>query len=248
MIDLKQFLNEWISKLSLESERIEWIDLPFSHFDNKEHNYAKAQISYYYQKGFWLITYEETVKPYAFIHELGHIYLWKLTNHLDILKKNEVILKKNPLTTKIKNLENALLDCFVNYNLIEFDDFKKPYLYNCIDNLSRIYQFESIDQSLRFYLYWYIIYKFIIPEDVRNLFTKEIKECLGQYKKYIMGKSSFNQKFFLKLNAKLNKFSLIKDVKNIKIIINFIYEILAIFPYWSKKKLQEQLNLIFKIK
>lgn len=250
MIDLKQFINEWKSKLSIESERIEWIDLPFSHFDNEEHNYSKVQVSYYYEKGFWLITYEETVKPYAFIHELGHIYLWKLTNHLDIIKSRKLIINKNPITTKINHLENVLLDCFVNYNLYEFEEFKKLFLFECIDNLNRIYHFNNnqLDKILQFYIYWYIIYNFIIEKEVKDHYEKQIKDVLKPFKKEIMRKSSFNQKFFLRLNAKLNKFNQIKETKKIRTIINFIYEVLGIFPYWSKTQLLEQLNLIFHLK
>ncbi|GAH11534.1 unnamed protein product, partial [marine sediment metagenome] len=46
---------------------------------------------------------------------------------------------------------------------------------------------------------------------------------------------------------KLSNFDKFKDTNNIQDIRNFTYEVLEIFPYWSKDQLSIQLNQLFLI-
>lgn len=245
MVDLNKLINDWKIKLSLENESIEWSNFPPSYFREEEH--TKGLIKFNHTTKNWLILYDDTIKNHTFIHELGHIYLWKWLNHLDIIKTRKSFVIKTPTTTRMNSLKDTLLDCFVDYRLLKFDGFKKPYLEDCIKVLEDIYYFKSLDWSFRYYIYRYISYNCLIPKPIRNHYSVNINIYLYDIKNFIMSETSFDQDFFTKLDSKLSNFDKFKDTNNIQDIRNFTYEVLEIFPYWSKDQLSIQLNQLFLI-
>lgn len=200
----------------------------------------------------WFIACNEKINQQILIHEIGHIYLDKCLNCLELFKESENIQGCNK---EISWFFNYLVDCFNDYHLCKFLEYKRLFDRDHVSKLRRGIA-STIDVSLShflsFYLFSYITYKSIITEKIRVELEFEINDLLIRLRSHIIKKSKItgkeiSQKFFIKLNIKLNNFEKVKDTKDFKTLVKFAYEVLSIIPFWSKKELLEQLSLISRL-
>jgi len=245
-------INHWKEILGLENETIKSVEVPESHFLNKE-LYPGAYVFYECDNKRWVIVYGKNIEQKDLIHEIGHIYLLKHLNWFDIHKSPR---KERPKFNKdIKRLYNGLLDCFNEHHLYRFEEYMILHNEFLVSELEcRYIHFNNVPlaKPLGMYLFFYIAYNFIIIEQIRDDLAFYINYFLAGLREHIIKKAKdvgkeINQEIFIRLDAELDKFNQIKDTRHIKIINDFIYEILSIFPYWSKKELLEQLNLISRL-
>ena len=107
--------KKWIIKLGLQKERF------FGLFEEEGDNmFSISKVSWNPLKNYWEIQYKYPQDEYTIIHELGHIYLYKLDGNLEYHKKLPLIVAENrQLAIDI----NVLEDTFVNYELCKFPEF-----------------------------------------------------------------------------------------------------------------------------
>ena len=99
-----QLVKIWIKKLGLQEEPI------FTLFEEEgENSFSHSKITWNPLQQYWEIKYKYPQKKYSIIHELGHLYLYKLDDNLEFHKKKElkIIGQKGIDTFVLKCLDLA---------------------------------------------------------------------------------------------------------------------------------------------
>ena len=112
-----QIGKKWIVKLGLQKEPI----LPM--FEEKGDNmFSFNSVSWNPLNNYWEIHYKYPQNEHTIIHELGHIYLYKLDDNLEYHKKQDLFLAKNEqLWMDVGTFE----DLFVERELAKFPEVYK---------------------------------------------------------------------------------------------------------------------------
>lgn len=186
-------------------------------------------------RGYYGIVMAPEANKFILIHELGHIYLDKITNCL-----YKDITDRGCYLPEIFYFKNVVIDSFVNYQLYQISYFKPIYLeemkYRWL--ISPKLSFKHI---LRHYLDIYLCYHFIIGKVYRanlnicNHNLRRTKNMLrakgdGKYKKPIWEKLN-------RLDIHLNKFDKIKNTRDYNQIRYFIMKGLKILDLWPQEEL-----------
>ena len=235
--ELEQLLIESKKILGLEKENIEvgisGKNNAFLHWYEKEKKW-----------GIYLLPSDNDFTP---IHELGHIFLAKKTNYIYFARSG---IKSEKIFEGLLLILNNLLDCFVDYNLIQVKGLYELYiddahLWKGAKQKSKI-KGKPIDlvHSYKTLIGYYLSLKIIDKEKNRTYFIG-IKNYLRRAKKFIQ-KTFPNIKFnFQSLEEKLDQFDKIKDTKDPEKIINFFYNILYEISLWKESDIQKQIKLLF---
>ncbi len=179
---------------------------------------------------------------YIIIHELGHIYLDKITNNLYA----KFIPAKN-WEQEIYLFKNGIVDSFTNYHLFQFYQFGQIYLEN-INNNWYISPKGNFGNILEFYIKTYLCYNFILREIDRG----ELLDCntnLQRTKRIlsIKGENMFNRPIKENLNrldTHLDQFGKIKDTQDHIQIKKFIISGLKIVGLWPKEKVAKHIKFL----
>jgi len=238
---IQDTIDHWKVLLGLQNESIKHVELPESHFKECNFHFTKAYILFVSEVQCWYLVHRKKVSQLTLIHEIGHVYLHNRFGFYSSKNSNK----------NLTFLYNYLDDCFVEYHLSKFPEYQKLFNSSQIECLSRGFadvNSLSLSVLLGGYLFHYIIYKSIFTEKIKTDLESDIKTFLIRFRTSIIKKSKevdikITQKLFAKLNVKLNSFEKVKDTRDFKTFVNFIYDIISVFPYWSKKDLLEQLSL-----
>ncbi|GAI66769.1 unnamed protein product, partial [marine sediment metagenome] len=235
---VQDVIDHWKGILGLESETIKFMEVETSHVKG----YVRAKGNYDRINKYWAIVYGNMCELGDLIHEIGHIYLYKLLNWFDVYKSPREQNLKHDKT--VKGLYMALLDCFNEYHLYKFPEYHKilnEFLISEVDYDYTHFNNVPLSRPLAMYIGFYIAYNSIISEEIKTDLESDIKAFLTRLRRHVIKKSKevdkkITQKLFAKLNVKLNDFEKVKDTRNMKAFVNYVYEVLSVFPYWSKKE------------
>lgn len=235
--DLEEILFKYKEILGLENENIE---VGISAKSN-------AFLHWYEEKKTWGIYLIPTDNHFTPIHELGHIYLAKKTNYPYFARSG---IRSHKIFEGLRLIVNHLVDCFVDYNLIQLEGLYKLYvedahIWRDAKKKGKI-KGKPIDlvHSYKTIIGYYLSLKIIDKENDRRNFI-DIKNYLKNAKQLI--KTSFpNKRFnFQSLEQQLDFFDEIKDTKDAKMIIKFFYSILYEISLWKENEIQKQMKLLF---
>jgi hypothetical protein len=172
------------------------------------------------------------------LHELGHYYLDKKCNR-ELICVYEVNNQK-----KAFKLSNAIMDAFVNYNLIPFQEFRDELegYYSellrkglfCESNISYV-------QAIYYYIYEFLHLTYILPNKFQKRFKSAISEYLQEVHNFVL-KKAYNQKDIAILTGYLKKFDKIKTTSSAGKIIGYIYLTLKHLPFFRKENLKTYLE------
>ncbi|MFX1363683.1 MAG: hypothetical protein ACFFCE_09255 [Promethearchaeota archaeon] len=235
--ELEQLLMKYKNILGLEKEDI---DIGISAKN-------RAFLQWYEKEKKWGIYLLPSDNDFTPIHELGHIFLTKKTDYMYFAGSG---IKKNKIFEGLFLILNHLLDCFVDYNLIQFKGLYELYiddahLWKDAKNKGNI-KGEPINivHSYKTIIGYYLSLK-IIDKMKNHEYFISVKNYLRKAKRFIQ-KFYPNNKFnFQSLEQKLDEFDKIKDTKDPKVIINFFYKILYEISIWNKREIQSQMKLLF---
>ena len=221
------FLNEWMDKLDLD------IDYPIQiHIRGKNHeqyNLIRRSFVKWHEgyNGFVVIIKEtDNKKKINFekrilIHELGHLYLWKLYKGLWLVKDDK---------SKYTGCRNPILDIFNDYHLSKFEGYYtllleelfRPGITFILKKLeNKEINLTDREFSYTVYIKTYGIYKLVVrPED----YKKNIPHIIRLLKK---GRKDLLRKGITPITIKkierlLDQFPNIKDKLDDKLISHFI--------------------------
>lgn len=235
--ELEQLLLNYKTTLDLEKENIEVgisaKNNAFLHWYEKEKKW-----------GIYLLPSDNDFTP---IHELGHIFLARKTNYPFFARSG---VKRNIIFEGLLKIVNSIVDCFVDYNLIQFDHLYELY----IDDAhlwrhakeKRKLKGNLIDlvHSYNSFVANYLSLKIINFGKDRRYYI-DLKNYLRRAKTLIQ-ETFPNIKFnFHSFEEKLDYFNKIKTTKDHKKIINFIYNILDEISLWKEEDIKKQLKLLF---
>jgi len=194
--------------------------------------------------GIYLLPSDNDFTP---IHELGHIYLAKKTKYLNFAKSG---IQEKKIFGDLLIILNHLLDCFVDYNLIQFNNLYELYiedahLWKHAKKKGKISGKPiSVAHSYKTFIGHYLSLKLINKEkskrfyiDVKNYLRKAKDSMKITYKQH-----KFN---FQSLEKELDYFDIIKNTNDPKRIITFFCNILKEISLWKKNDLKNQLKLLF---
>jgi len=113
------FIKKWLSILKLDDDN-------FIFYCEEEHDnvFDWDTIKYIPNKQAFRIQIKYPNRRFSIVHELGHLYLAKQVNNI------KLVIAPNPDSNlmDMRVLLTGMMDGFVNYNLIKFEEFYKYFL------------------------------------------------------------------------------------------------------------------------
>lgn len=235
--DLEEILFKYKEILGLENENIE---VGISAKSN-------AFLHWYEEKKTWGIYLIPTNNHFTPIHELGHIYLAKKTNYPYFARSG---IRSHKIFEGLMLIVNHLVDCLVDYNLIQFEGLYKLYvedahIWRGAKKKGKI-KGKPIDliHSYKTIIGYYLSLKIVDKENDRRNFI-DIKNYLKNAMQLIKTSFPYKRFNFQSLEQKLDFFDEIKDTKDAKMIIKFFYSILYEISLWKENEIQKQMKLLF---
>ncbi|HEC39606.1 hypothetical protein LCGC14_0498190 [marine sediment metagenome] len=207
----------------------------------------RAFLAWHEEEKKWGIYILPSDNDFTPIHELGHLFLAKKSNYVYFARSG---VKSNNIFSGILLIVNHLIDCFVDYNLIQFEGIYELYiddahLWICAKKKGKI-EGKPIDiaHSYKALIGYYLSSKIINERKNREHFIN-VKNYLRKSKKLIQ-RSFPNIRFnFQSLEQKLDDFDKIKNTKDPTVILNFVYNILSEVSIWKESDIQQQMKLLF---
>lgn len=206
-----------------------------------------AYIFWYEERKTWGIYLLPSDNDFTPIHELGHIFLAKKTNYPYFARSG---IKRSKIYEGLLMIVNNIVDCFVDYNLIQFEHLYDLYIEDAHlwKNAKKKGKIKGVPidlvHSYKTLIAIYLSLKIIDKEKNRRYFI-DVKNYLRKAKQLIQ-KTYSNRKFnFQSLERELDHFDKIKDTKDPKIIVNFCYMILCEISLWKIRDIQQQIKLFF---
>lgn len=236
------FIKKWLSLLKLESDH-------FIFCCEEEHDNAFEcdNIKYIPEKKVFRIQIKYPYRRYSIVHELGHLYLAKQMNDMDL------IITPNPDSNlmDMRVLLNGMMDGFVNYRLIEFEEFYTYFLekYQIGKYLHLIEEtnfFEVLDK----FIMLIIDYDYIIKEPDRNSRIVGRNKSLEISRESLLEKAkelniNLSYQTIQTLEKTIKKFRLIKDSMSFEKIMYFMFLILNTLKLWDEQDVKKLLNQMF---
>ena len=224
------YLAKWIKKLGLERLKIgvcyEDPDIPCINT-----SYIKCSTE---EHGF-LIVCKYPVSKYALIHELGHLYIFTQLNITESITLNII---KDSTIKSFNNGENftpAILDCFVDYRLCQFQEFYDSFIEYREEDIKKDRKVEgnTFKGNFKMYLHVYIESNFLFKKEAKTRLKTYIKRHLKTLRdNAIISSKGENKKLcyqdFQKLDQVLNRFGKIKNTTDPNDICSFFDSVMAI--------------------
>lgn len=236
-------LNRYKEILSISQENIEVEKDPLLITRQAQLDFDKSTNS-------WIIHYNNVQSDFPFIHELGHIYFAK--KKIGYFYFALPPLPNSELDRSLGDLINNLLDCFINYNLSEFEEFYPIIRQNNFFYLDHLKDFQKLIEDadnlntlLEWFILFYIEFRFILKEKDYEQRSQEIESLFEILKSNILNFGILDENKLKKFEKCLDKFNEKKnETRSVKIITYFVYVLLNI-NFWTKGELKKQMNLFF---
>lgn len=225
------YLAKWIRMLGLEKLNIgvcyEDPDLLCLDTSYIKHNIGEDD---------YLIVCKYPVSKFVLIHELGHIYLWKQLNSLEGFKPNIERASDPFLFSNAEAFYNAILDCFVNYRLCQFEGFNDllvEFREHHIKENRKEWDNNTFKAYFKIYICLYIESNFIYEKEAKlrlkryvKLNLKTLRDSAIKCSKRENKKVSYQD--FQKIDQVLNRFGKIKNTTDPKDICSFFDSVMTI--------------------
>ena len=236
------FIKKWLSLLKLDNDH-------FIFCCEEEHDNAFEcdNIKYIPEKKTFRIQIKYPYRRYCIVHELGHLYLAKQMNDMDL------IITPNPDSNlmDMRILLNGMMDGFVNYRLIEFEEFYTYFLEKYqIGKYLYLTEETNFFEVLDKFIMLIIDYDYIIKEPDRNLRIAGRNKSLEIYRESILDKAkelniNLSRQTIQTLEKTIMKFRLIKDSMSFEKIMYFMFLILNTLKLWDEQDVKKLLSQMF---
>jgi len=211
----------------------------------------QAELSWVEQSRNWIVYYGQSLKEFALIHELGHIYYakqWINFNDFAIPPPFNIKADRNFFI-----LVNNLLDCFVNHSLAKFSklyaSYKEELFSYYLDNLDefslQIEKHPDKIEVLSWFLLFYIDFKYIIEEKDANSRREDIKKLLDKLKERVLQILNNDNTTLDIIIERLDRFNDVKETRDPRLVINFFVNLLLATEIWEKDQIMIQIKIFF---
>ncbi|KKN20929.1 hypothetical protein LCGC14_0930620 [marine sediment metagenome] len=236
--------KKWINELQIkEFSPIHIIQIP-----------QKAEIAWNCVQKYWEILLDKDVGERVITHELGHLYFPKKVNDLRLLPKLAKPEKKKNLNKAMHKLINPLVDNFVDYYLLDIDNYYNLWVKEKREILeygTYLCDFKAFYQRIGDFMCEYLNCLYILKDDNKNQLHSKIEHWLAQIEKSILVISNFNEVNLEFLKNKLDQFKELRTIRDSERILLFFYEIITEigkifdYKYWDKNMIIKQFDIIF---
>lgn len=220
---------QWRSKLGLQQESFRIID---------KKGYPVISLIYNQEIKLWTIIYDSEQRDIFHLnHKLGFIWLWKRYGVLDSIKKDPYC---SPIKKELLGILSTILDAISYFTLADMDlDFKKELLDYVLRNLLRAYngRFPSQTEMIikkKIYIFAYLKYFNLFPEDIRQDFIGTIVYSLANLQNQIIEDSEktpypLTRETFVELHNILDRFDSIKNSESYEDVMDYVIRIAEVF-------------------
>ncbi len=252
MSDIESIYNKWLSRLQLEQFHIRLHLLNEMEKLSLNKSGYKAKIRWNYNENIWELLIPRNIERIIIIHELGHLFFPKEVNDLNLTPRLKIQEDKNKIDSNMMFILNQLTDIFVNYYLSRFNDYydswfnlKKNYL-----DLSLNFSGKPLFYIIAFYLLHYVDYNYIFKKSDKLELISKINSHLIYTENMILSRSKeekilYNRTKLINLKTQLDQFNIIKDIKDSKRIILFMFQIIIDLSLWNKDHIINQFKMRF---
>ena len=189
---------------------------------------------------------------YYLAHEVGHIYIAKLYN-FDGFAKPMKDDDEPKIDWHIAPLFNSLLDGIVDYHISLFNDIYPyselkylSYLKNLPDTYALVVKNKDYIEVLEWYILWFQSFKFIIKEEIRIKYKKEISQLLSFTKNHLLKfNGGISNNAFKEMEDKLKTFDKVKVSSDSKEILLFFINVLNLMALWDASHIMKQLTFFY---
>ncbi|MHA1755159.1 MAG: hypothetical protein ACTSVV_00210 [Promethearchaeota archaeon] len=183
-MNLHGFLTEYKKILSLEHVPIVMRKDPECKFD--------TELEWHPSERVWCIWYKKDLSKYYIAHELGHLYLAKITSFPNFALQTP---DNKHIDRRLHCLFNDLLDIFVDYNLScvktiypILSEKLLGYLLYMADFKEFLANIHDFMYLLSFYPLFYLNFNYILNSIERDKYKNEIQSFLNSLKTRIVNK------------------------------------------------------------
>ena len=224
MIDPKAIIEKWINKLELYDYHL-YIVL--------REGINHSLIVWVPPLNAFTLYWKKPFNKTTIIHELGHLYLAQVYNNMGLIKHGNT---KENYKEEIKIYWNGLIDPFVDYHLSKFEEYNRL-LNKQYAKPQRLPNRSTFLNYMVKYLLFYLEYKFVVKH------TQYIIPYLNKIRKNIIRTCPSGRKFtwkkFQDLDRELNRFKDIRDIKDSKLITDFVIRVLNVLGFWKPEFIKE---------
>ena len=189
---------------------------------------------------------------YYLAHEVGHIYLAKLYN-FDGFAKPMKDDDEPKIDWHIAPLFNSLLDGIVDYHISLFDEIYPrsemkylSYLKDLPDTYALVSKNEDYIEVLEWFIIWFQSFKFIIKEEVRVKYKREISQLLSFTRNHLLKfKGGISSNLFKEMEDKLKSFDVVKMSKDPKELLLYFINVLILTELWDTGHIMKQLKFFY---
>lgn len=202
----------------------------------------------------WEMHLRKDSREMVIAHELGHLYFPKIVKDPRLRPKLAKPEKKDELNNGMHKLLNPLVDNFVDYYLLDIDNYYNIWLEEKRKDLENgIYLGNSRGTYRRIgdFLFEYLNYYYILKEEDIANWLSQIEEKLTQIEKFLLKINNFSEPDLELLKNKLNQFKELRDIRDSERILLFLYEVITEigkilkFLGWDKNTIDRQFDIIF---
>lgn len=211
----------------------------------------QAELSWSEQSNSWIIFFGQSIKEFALIHELGHIYYAKQWISFDDFAIPP------PFNTKADRnvfiLINNLLDCFVNYSISKFSKFYEAYkeelfsyyLNNMDEFCVQIERHPDKIEVLSWFFLFYLDFNYIVNEKDAYIRREDIEKLLNKLKERALLILNNDNSTLDLVIERLDRFNDVKETRDPKLVIHFFINLLLATEIWEKKQIMTQIKIFF---
>jgi len=212
------------------------------------------RIKWNYNQKCWEILLNKNSREMVVAHELGHLYFPKKVNDLRLLPKLAKPEKKEELNQWMHIIMNPLVDNFVDYHLLDIDNYYNLWFEKKRKNLEcEIYPgyFKGDAILIGDFMCEYLNYHYVLKEEDKDHWFSKIEGRLTQIEEFILRNNNFTEVELKFLKNILNKFKELRYIRNSEKILLFLYEIITGIVKilkglgWDKVMIDRQFDIIF---
>lgn len=237
--------KNWIKKLQIK-EYLPIYIVQITETDKKD------MIKWNYDRKCWEIFLNKVSGEMVIAHELGHLYFPKQVNDPRLLPKIAKPKRKKELNEMIHNLLNPLVDNFVDYYLLNIDNYYNLWLEQKKKNFENeiYYVGFRLDIIIADFMCEYLNCHYILKEDYLHMYSEK-ENLLKQIEKFLLRKTKLTEADLNLLKIKLNQFEKLRDIKDSEKILLFFHEIITEIGRiiesfgWKEDIITKQFDIIF---